>query len=400
MSFAFHCAGPPGEWINDPNGLFFADGRYRLLMQHSPAPEPGPVGWGAASSDDLVRWRWDGVAIPPDAHDHAYSGCVVGDDVYLTRHDPATRRQTQHRRGLASDADSPAIGPAGRNRRDPFVFWNRATEDWRMLVAAPCDWTDWRDDPPSTVELWRSTDRTDWSRVGRIGPWSPMGVMWEMPVLFEQNGQCALILSIVDRRRDLAECGVRYWTGRFGEIFLPDPECPAEGRPLDLGPDFYAAILSSDHEWPLPERLLIAWASNWQFARLTPWSGDVRGGPLTLPRAISMTDGRLRQRPAALVEHLACWGATAKPAFRLHLARGDCHLVVTVDQDGAARVERSGCGQIDWSRAYPPGTLAPNDARALTLFVDADLCELFIAPDGVAVTAALAGNTPVRITLT
>ena len=32
MSYRFHAAAPPGEWINDPNALFFADGRSCLLV--------------------------------------------------------------------------------------------------------------------------------------------------------------------------------------------------------------------------------------------------------------------------------------------------------------------------------------------------------------------------------
>lgn len=381
----FHCTPPPGAWINDPNALYFAGGRYRLLMQHSPEPEPGPVGWGAASSDDLLDWRWDGVAIGPDARGHAYSGCLVDGDAYLTRHHPVTHVETQHVRAPVAAADGPAIGPAGRNRRDPFVFRNASTADWRMLVAAPCDWTDWRRDPPSMVEVWRSIDRVDWSPAGLIGPWSPPGVMWEVPVLIRLDDLDVLILSMVDRRQDVADCAVRYWTGRYDQTFVPAADCPVAGRPLDLGPDFYAAIVNTAQDWPLPEPHLIAWASNWRYARQLR-SG---GGPLTLPRRLNLRDGRLRQRPARSAAHLACWRAQVDSSFSVRIRRGGSRLHVAVDAAGAATVERAGADELDWRREYPPGTLAPDRARELTLFADGPLVELFIAPDDLTVTALI-----------
>ena len=77
-AFAFHAAPPPGEWINDPNGLVFSGGRYRLFVQHrADAPDFAVTGWARLSSDDLLRWEWDGVVLSPDASGWAYSGSVL-----------------------------------------------------------------------------------------------------------------------------------------------------------------------------------------------------------------------------------------------------------------------------------------------------------------------------------
>ena len=77
MTFAFHASPRPGEWMNDPNGLSFHNGRYRLWAQHSDAaPDFRQIGWGSWSSSDLLDWRWDGVAIPYNAGVSAYSGSV------------------------------------------------------------------------------------------------------------------------------------------------------------------------------------------------------------------------------------------------------------------------------------------------------------------------------------
>ena len=65
---AFHAAPPAGQWINDPNGLVYAGGAYRLFAQHrADAPAFRETGWAGFSSPDLLRWTCDGAVIPPRA---------------------------------------------------------------------------------------------------------------------------------------------------------------------------------------------------------------------------------------------------------------------------------------------------------------------------------------------
>ena len=273
MNFTRHAAPPPGEWINDPNGLIFRDGQWRLFVQHSAAaPDYKSIGWARLSSPNLLHWTWDGPVILPNQLGQPYSGSIVseGDELaaYLTRHDDKLQRQVR----LASRdhgltwREGPPFGPEGRNVRDPFVFYCIATGDWRMLVAEPCDWADWPSNPPSRLAVWREEDNA-WRFVAHIGPWMPSGVMWEVPVLVDFGATQALILSIVDRRSDPPECAVRYWLGRFdGEAFAATS--PSEGLLLDHGPDFYAAIVAANEA---PDRTLVAWASSWATARAMPW---------------------------------------------------------------------------------------------------------------------------------
>jgi sucrose-6-phosphate hydrolase SacC (GH32 family) len=75
---AFHAAAPAGEWLNDPNGLIYSGGAYRLFAQHrNDGPAFTRTGWARLSSPDLLHWQFDGVAIPPAGEDWMYSGCVV-----------------------------------------------------------------------------------------------------------------------------------------------------------------------------------------------------------------------------------------------------------------------------------------------------------------------------------
>ncbi|WP_176473028.1 glycoside hydrolase family 32 protein [Sphingomonas lenta] len=397
MSYRFHAAALPGEWINDPNALFFADGRYHLYVQHAAdAPEFKAVGWAHLSSPDLMDWRWEGVVMPPDERASIYSGSIVAAQsprLFFTRHEREGPWQTQHSAVLRPDgrsvgAPSGPIGPAGRNMRDPFVF--RGPDGWRMLVARPCDWTAWRDDSPSVLELWGSPDLDRWERLATIGSWSPPGVMWEVPALLDFGSVQALILSLVDRRADTAECEVRYWLGRMTDLgFAQAPNFPPDGVLLDHGPDFYAAIPNAAEGWPTPDRVVVGWASNWRTARLAPWPDARGGGPIAMPRHVELAGDRLASRPAISREptsrgFLATGG-------RVQVSRGDSTVEVSV-ADRHVVVRRVAPGLPRFERA---AATAPTRGGEALLFIDGPLVELFW--NGIAVTAAIPGDGDVRI---
>src|SRR6188472_2304457 len=76
---AFHYT-PRQNWMNDPNGLVFYNGKYHLFYQHNPfGVEVNNISWGHAVSIDLVNWEEKPVAIPVQNGVMAYSGSVVVD---------------------------------------------------------------------------------------------------------------------------------------------------------------------------------------------------------------------------------------------------------------------------------------------------------------------------------
>lgn len=384
MSFLFHAAARQGEWLNDPNGLAFVDGRYLLYAQHSVnGPSGDDVGWGRFTSDDLLAWTWDGVAIEASTKGSAYSGCLVQSDdgleAFYTRHDPGRKVQTQHSAaGPLFREESDPLGPAGRDCRDPFVLWCAATGDWRMLIALPCNWTGAADDPPSKLDVWRSSDRLTWELTGEIGPWHPLGVMWEVPVIVTIDGTDVLLISLVDRRDDAIDCSVHYWLGAFdGVRFSVAAGFPVAGIRLDHGPDFYAAIANLSAGWPDASNVIVGWASNWRAARTRKWHGGSRGGPISLPRSVAIREQRLCQSPIPVALDLP----HITGCFSDLLAHGT--LTVTADRArGRLRVQTldfDSASAVDWAA----------ETSSYRLFEDNGLVELFIEPEGLTVTAAL-----------
>ena len=373
------------------------------MAQHRETPD-APVDWGLFSSPDLLDWRWEGVGIGATAAGHGYSGSIIRHggrvEAFHTVHDPAATLQHQVRLVAAEPSlrrwhAEPAAGlpPPTRNLRDPYVFrWRGA---WRMLLANPCDWHDWRGEGSSTLRVLASDDLATWREAGRIGPWHPPGVMWEVPVLVERGGRDLLMISIVDRRADRARCQVTGWVGRFdGADFHPDDKA---GEPVDLGPDFYAAMAGQGNAAPM-----VGWLSSWDTARAPVWPG-FEGGPISLPRSIGVDGDRIQHRPLRLQHGFgACSGrpaaglATAMfdgaDAFTLTLITDRGRLIVTGEpRRGTLCVQRVAAAPFDWAADHA-GAIAVTASRSMRLFVDGPAIELFIDPDARAVSAVLPGG--------
>lgn len=203
---------PEKNWMNDPNGMVYVDGTYHLYFQHNPqGTRWGNMSWGHATSDDLLHWEEQPLAIPQtfDADgrpiESIFSGSVVADvhntsgfgaegasplvAIYTSAYEPAhptlAGRQAQ---SLAYSTDggytwtkydgNPVLDRGSNNFRDPKVFWydGPAGAYWVMVAVEALD---------HKVVLYKSPDLKNWEHLSDFGPANSTGGIWECPDLFE-----------------------------------------------------------------------------------------------------------------------------------------------------------------------------------------------------------------------
>ncbi|WP_454603656.1 GH32 C-terminal domain-containing protein [Microbacterium trichothecenolyticum] len=203
---------PEQNWMNDPNGMVYVDGTYHLYFQHNPhGTRWGNMSWGHATSDDLLHWEEQPLAIPQTFDDEGrpiesiFSGSVVVDEdntsgfgdgtraplvaIYTSAYEPAhPTRAGKQAQSLAYSIDggytwtkyagNPVLDRDSANFRDPKVFWydGPAGSYWVMTAVEALD---------RKVVLYKSHDLKTWEHLSDFGPANSTGGIWECPDLFE-----------------------------------------------------------------------------------------------------------------------------------------------------------------------------------------------------------------------
>lgn len=319
-----HVAPPIGR-LNDPNGLVHFDGRYHAFYQFAPFfPHQRLIFWGHASTTDLLHWETHPPALAPDApYDRTgvYSGgAIVEDDrVWLhytgnVKHPDGERESSQcaatstDLSTFPKDAANPLIPgpPPGYTAhfRDPQV---RRDPDggYRMILGAQ------RANETGCVLVYHSPDLLSWELLGELefpgaeNRFAKLGFMWECPNLLriadEVSGEVRDVLVFCPQGIEFQdglehnEFPCCYVVGRLeGRRFLD----ASEVIELDNGFEFYApqGFCLPDH--PAGTELLLGWLGN-------PGQDDQPSlrehgwvHALTVPRWLSLRNGRLIQRPA------------------------------------------------------------------------------------------------------
>ncbi|WP_405730639.1 glycoside hydrolase family 32 protein [Streptomyces sp. NBC_01537] len=376
---------PPRNWINDPNGLVFHDGHYHVFFQYNPhGPEHADVHWGHFRSPDLLHWELLPVALAPtpggDDADGCFSGNAISHGERLTAFYSAYRtdRWWQPVTTAASEdggrtwTKRPELlipePPTGTTMyRDPYVW--RQDGRWRMLVGAALD------DGRGAALLYESDDLDDWEYLGpfHTGPAThgeAAGSGWECPqyATFGEHG--ALIVSDWDPQDGPRSVIVHSGREEHGRFSASAP------MPLDHGPDFYAPALlrAPDGRW-----LLWGWA--WE-ARDADWVREAGwAGILTLPREVTLTDGRsVCQQPA-------------RELLGLRSAQ-------LLDATGRARTTPTTLGEVsrtfDLTAQLTPATGRPGGLRLITSADGTEYLDITVDSDAgvVAVDRSHASHAP------
>ena len=308
----YHLSVPAG-WLNDPNGFGFFQGKCHLFYQYHPYDTVwGPMHWGHWTSENLIDWEQEPVAMAPDReYDTAgcFSGTAIEDDgrywiMYTGVIDePSTGRTPQHQ-CLAWTDDGIHVEKAGENPvvgldmtpegtcpydfRDPKLEKNG--DHYRIVVAAKIN-------NEGKVLSYSSADLKKWTYDGVYA--EGFGEMSECPDCFEIDGRRVVISSIMAcKDKDLVlPQPVVYMIGQEENgVFCAQTPM----RDLDRGLDFYApqTCLAPDGR-----RLMIGWAHAWGCETPMHRLGHGWTGTMTLIRECWIENDKLYQCPIRELEN-------------------------------------------------------------------------------------------------
>ena len=448
---AFHHT-PDYGWMNDPNGMVYADSLWHLCYQWNPyGSKWANMTWGHATSRDLIHWERQEPTILPDGLGMIFSGSSAidhhnsagfGKDAIVTLYTSAAASQMQ---SLAYSTDggntftkypgNPVI-TMETEARDPNMFWDEAHQQWVMLLAHALE---------KEMLIFTSPDLKQWTLASRFGKgMGAQGGVWECPDLFElpvsgstgNEKKWALVCNL-NPGGPFGGSATQYFIGDFdGTTFKADTDTTGTipTKWMDYGKDHYAAVSWSDA--PNNRRTVIGWMSNWQYAAEVP-TLQYRSAN-TLPREMGIfkdTDGQyyLSSTPSPELEALR--GGLHHQSRRFSLGKSDKTISLPTQNDGICEIlldiearkgqvltltlankagervvltydsdketlafDRTQSGIVNFSQDFPAVTVAPthrHDGKlSLRIFVDRSSIEVFEKEGRLAMTNLVFPNSP------
>ena len=315
---------PKTGWMNDPNGLCQFHGVYHIYYQYTPFEPTGELKlWGHYTTKDFVHYKGDEPVLFPDSDYDAhgtYSGSAfieedqihffyTGNLKYFDRDDydyinsgrgsntitcsSKNGHDFTKKELLMTTDDYPT--DMSNHIRDPKVFENNGT--YYMVLGA-------RDkNGTGMVLLYESDDLKKWHYKNRITTKNPFGYMWECPDLFELDDQWMLISCPQGvKQQGIDYENVHQCTAMKLSCDFEKEEYEIEDiKLIDRGFDFYAPQTFVDERG---RRILIGWMGIPDADYTNPTVDCGWQHALTIPRKLSMREGRLIQEPIEELKQL------------------------------------------------------------------------------------------------
>lgn len=310
---------PVTGWMNDPNGAVQFEGTYHLYHQYVPDnPDGGLVHWGHKTSTDMVHFKEEELFLSPDKaynKDGVYSGSAFVKDGELHffytgnvknpgDHDytfSGREQNTVHvvsKDGFTVESEEVIIPheayPEGftDHIRDPKVFEKDGM--YYMVLGARAL------NHRGKILLYSSKDLYKWDYTGVFAEGEKeMGYMWECPDFFEAKEADVLIFSPQGLKATAHQFenthNAGYYLGKADWQTLKfNPE--SAFKELDSGFDFYAPQTFEDESG---RRILWGWMglgdTKPEYSNPTVSRGWQHA--MTLPRELTVENGKLMQRP-------------------------------------------------------------------------------------------------------
>jgi len=301
---------PQKNWMNDPNGMFYLNGKYHLLYQYSPftlRPDFEKMHWGHAVSTDLVHWKQLPLSagLEPDEQGAIFSGSAVvdinntsgfGKDGKIPVVAIFTHHNMEGERGGRNDfqtqslaysldegntwtkySDNPVVkNPGIRDFRDPKVFWYGDGKKWIMTLATK-----------DRITFLSSPDLKNWTKESEFGASEgEHGGVWECPDLFPMTlkGKTHWVLLVsINPGGPNKGSATQYFIGQFdGKRFVSENK---DTRWIDFGPENYAGVTWSGTG---KRKIFLGWMNNWSYADKLPTS--TWSGASTFPRELNLVN--------------------------------------------------------------------------------------------------------------
>ena len=404
----------PGNWMNDPNGFIYYQGRYHLFYQHFPyAPVWGTMHWGHAVSEDLVHWEHLDIALFPTRYydrNGVFSGSALEKGGELLLYYSAVRYLESEPENIhVSLPEQFETSQAMLVSKDGFLFdnWNAKKQIIPVLrdenIGDPVNTRD-----PKVFQengcCYMILGSTCGGQAGRVLFFrSEDGQRWEYASQYSHEGfgrvvECPDLFPLGD---SYVFIGSPMCIGKPGEGYEHHALCAAASfdantcsmeltdgfQYIDYGMDLYAPQTTLDKDG---RRILIAWMR-------MPKAVDAPGqkpwnGMMCLPRVIEREPGHIFFRVHPEVERYFSKEMTREeypPAaasgiplrLRTSLSEGESLDIggyrIWVEQ-GCLKTDRSLVFQNISGPALTASTPEKLSRHALDIFVEPNLIEIFV----------------------
>lgn len=292
----------PDKWKNDPQRPIYFDEKYHYYyLYNSDYPNGNGTEWRHATSEDLVHWNDEGIAIPKYTNENGdpWSGSVVVDEentagfgkdalvaiVTQPSMDGSKQEQflwysTDNGKTFTSYSDDPIMpNPGTKDFRDPKITWDDSNHKWVMVMAEG-----------TKIGFYESHNLKDWHYTSSFSP-ENIGLV-ECPDLYlmrADDGTLKWVLGISANGKSNGKPNTyAYWTGNFdGMEFSPDHNEP---QWLDYGFDWYGGVTFEDgtESDKYNNRYALAWMNNWDYADNTPTLQEDFNGMDSVVRKIEL----------------------------------------------------------------------------------------------------------------